>query len=133
MENRSPTQELSDLFYALSIHVKMIENLMLTRNERAYYDYFQRWRAFSDAFCSDLKKVKPAVERLLKEGEDKIGNKNIAYDQTFDIKKLLSDYKLPYLRKDENGNTLGLDSKGQVLIIESEGMADSEQLPDKEN
>jgi hypothetical protein len=63
---KTPGQELSDLLYGLQMTVKILEGIMMEheKGEREQTDYESRVHSQSLLLNSNLKSVKPLVERL---------------------------------------------------------------------
>jgi len=66
---KTPGQELSDLFYGLQMTVKILEGIMMEHSEgkRSQSDYESRVHSQSNLLNNNLKGVKPLVEKLFKE------------------------------------------------------------------
>lgn len=66
-------QELSDLFYGLQITTKIIEGLMTEHSQglRDQGDYENRFHSQIWLLSSNLKNVKPLIEKLITEGYSK--------------------------------------------------------------
>jgi hypothetical protein len=63
---KTPGQQLSDLLYGLQMTVKILEGMMMEheRGEREQSDYESRVHSQSLLLNSNLKSVKPLVEKL---------------------------------------------------------------------
>jgi len=66
---KTPGQELSDLFYGLQMTVKILEGIMMEHSEgkRSQSDYESRVHSQSNLLNNNLKGVKPLVEKLFSE------------------------------------------------------------------
>jgi hypothetical protein len=66
---KTPGQELSDLFYGLQMTVKILEGIMTEHREgkREQTDYESRVHSQSNLLVNNLKGVKPLAEKLLQE------------------------------------------------------------------
>jgi len=66
---RTPGQELCDLFYGLEMTVKILEGLMIEHKDgkRDQSDYEGRIVSQSNLLANNLKGVKPLVEKLFQE------------------------------------------------------------------
>jgi hypothetical protein len=66
---KTPGQELSDLFYGLQMTVKILEGIMMehTEGKRSQSDYESRVHSQSNLLNNNLKGVKPLVEKLFTE------------------------------------------------------------------
>lgn len=66
---KTPGQELSDLFYGLQMTVKILEGIMIEHAEgkRSQSDYESRIYSQSNLLNNNLKGVKPLVEKLFTE------------------------------------------------------------------
>jgi hypothetical protein len=66
---KTPGQELSDLFYGLQMTVKILEGIMMEHSEgkRSQSDYESRVHSQSNLLNNNLKGVKPLVEKLFTE------------------------------------------------------------------
>lgn len=66
---KTPGQELSDLFYGLQMTVKILEGIMTEHGEgkRTQSDYEARVHSQSNLLANNLKNVKPLVEKLFQE------------------------------------------------------------------
>ena len=66
MQKKTPGQDLSDLLYGLQMTVKILEGIMMEheKGEREQSDYESRVHSQSLLLNSNLKSVKPLVERL---------------------------------------------------------------------
>jgi hypothetical protein len=66
---RTPGQELSDLFYALEMTVKIMEGIITEykQGKRDQSDYEGRIVSQSNLLSNNLKGVKPLVEKLFTE------------------------------------------------------------------
>jgi hypothetical protein len=70
---KTPGQELSDLFYGLQTTVKIFEGIMLEYNtgKRVQSDYESRIHSQSNLLANNLKNVKPLVEKLFADAYSK--------------------------------------------------------------
>lgn len=66
---KTPGQELSDLFYGLQMTVKILEGIMIEHadGKRDQSDYESRIHSQSNLLVNNLKNVKPLSERLIAE------------------------------------------------------------------
>jgi hypothetical protein len=66
---KTPGQELSDLFYGLQMTVKILEGIMNEYEEgkRDQSDYESRVHSQSNLLANNLKMVKPLTEKLFEE------------------------------------------------------------------
>lgn len=66
---KTPGQELSDLFYGLQMTVKILEGIMDEHKtgSRSQSDYESRIHSQSNLLNTNLKGVKPLVEKLFSE------------------------------------------------------------------
>jgi|688.fasta_scaffold1253350_1 hypothetical protein len=66
----SPTQELSDLFYALQITTKILGGLIMEYDSgnRSQEDYESRFHSQIWVLTNAVKKIKPLLEDTIKEG-----------------------------------------------------------------
>ena len=66
---KTPGQELSDLFYGLQMTVKILEGIMNEHKEgkRDQSDYESRVHSQSNLLANNLKGVKPLTEKLFQE------------------------------------------------------------------
>jgi hypothetical protein len=66
---KTPGQELCDLFYGLQMTVKILEGIMIEHAEgkRDQSDYESRIVSQSNLLANNLKGVKPLVEKLFQE------------------------------------------------------------------
>lgn len=66
---KTPGQELSDVFYGLQVTVKILEGIMNEHKEgkRDQSDYESRIHSQSNLLNNNLKAVKPLVEKLFQE------------------------------------------------------------------
>jgi hypothetical protein len=73
---RTPGQELCDLFYALEMTVKILEGVMIEHKEgkRDQSDYEGRIVSQSNLLANNLKGVKPLVEKLFEEAFARFNN-----------------------------------------------------------
>jgi hypothetical protein len=73
---RTPGQELCDLFYALEMTVKILEGLMIEHKagKRDQSDYEGRIVSQSNLLANNLKGVKPLVEKLFEEAFARFNN-----------------------------------------------------------
>jgi hypothetical protein len=70
---KTPGQELSDVFYGLQMTVKILEGIMMEHKEgkRTQSDYESRVHSQSNLLANNLKTVKPLVEKLFSEAYSK--------------------------------------------------------------
>jgi len=70
---KTPGQELSDLFYGLQMTVKILEGIVNEHKEgkRDQSDYESRIASQSHLLNNNLKGVKPLVEKIFKEAFDR--------------------------------------------------------------
>ena len=70
---KTPGQELSDLFYGLQMTVKILEGIVLEHKDgkREQSDYESRIVSQSNLLNNNLKGVKPLVEKLFQEAFDR--------------------------------------------------------------
>ena len=70
---KTPGQELSDLFYGLQMTVKILEVIVLEHKDgkREQSDYESRIVSQSNLLNNNLKGVKPLVEKLFQEAFDR--------------------------------------------------------------
>lgn len=66
---KTPGQELSDVFYGLQMTVKIIEGIMQEHKDgkRDQTDYELRIQGQSNLLANNLKQVKPLTEKLFQE------------------------------------------------------------------
>ena len=66
---KTPGQELSDLFYGLQMTVKILEGIMIEHKDgkREQTDYESRIVSQSNLLNNNLKQVKPLTEKLFSE------------------------------------------------------------------
>jgi hypothetical protein len=66
---KTPGQELSDLFYGLQMTVKILEGIINEHKEgkRDQSDYESRIHSQSNLLANNLKGVKPLTEKLFQE------------------------------------------------------------------
>jgi hypothetical protein len=66
---KTPGQELSDLFYGLQMTVKILEGIMIEHKEgkREQSDYESRIHSQCNLLNNNLKGVKPLTEKLFQE------------------------------------------------------------------
>jgi hypothetical protein len=66
---KTPGQELSDLFYGLQMTVKILEGIITEHKEgkRDQSDYESRIHSQSNLLANNLKNVKPLTEKLFQE------------------------------------------------------------------
>jgi hypothetical protein len=76
--DKSPGQELSDLFYGLQMTVKILEGIVNEHKEgkRDQSDYESRIVSQSNLLNNNLKGVKPLVEKLFQEAFDRFSAKD---------------------------------------------------------
>ena len=68
--NRTPGQELCDLFISLLQRTKVMEELLISRADgtRDISDFQQRWWSQTWSGASELKKIAPLFNRMLEQG-----------------------------------------------------------------
>ena len=68
--NRTPGQELCDLFISLLQRIKVMEELLISRADgtRDGNDFQQRWILQTWSGASELKKIAPLFNRMLEQG-----------------------------------------------------------------
>jgi len=73
---KTPGQELSDVFYGLQMTVKILEGIMTEHKEgkRDQTDYESRIYSQSNLLNNNLKTVKPLVEKLFQEAFSRFTN-----------------------------------------------------------
>lgn len=73
---KTPGQELSDLFYGLQMTVKILEGIIMEYKEgkRSQSDYEMRIHSQSNLLNNNLKGVKPLVEKLFTEAYSRFKN-----------------------------------------------------------
>jgi hypothetical protein len=73
---KTPGQELSDLFYGLQTTVKILEGIMDEHKagKRDQFDYESRILSQSNLLNNNLKAVKPLVERLFQDAFNRFDN-----------------------------------------------------------
>jgi hypothetical protein len=76
---KTPGQELSDLFYGLQMTVKILEGIMMEHSDgkRSQSDYESRVHSQSNLLNNNLKGVKPLVEKLFTEAYSRFNAVNI--------------------------------------------------------
>lgn len=86
---KTPGQELSDLFYGLQMTVKILEGVMMEHKEgkRSQSDYESRIHSQSNLLNNNLKGVKPLVEKLFTEAYSRFDAVNIQQGQSGDDSK----------------------------------------------
>jgi hypothetical protein len=74
---KTPGQELSDLFYGLQMTVKILEGIMNEHKEgkREQSDYELRIHSQSNLLANNLKNVKPLTEKLFQEAFSRFDSK----------------------------------------------------------
>ena len=74
--DKTPGQELSDLFYGLQMTVKILEGIMDEHKagKRDQFDYESRIQSQSNLLANNLKGVKPLVERLFQDAFNRFDN-----------------------------------------------------------
>jgi uncharacterized membrane protein len=72
-KEKSPGQELSDLFYGLQMTVKILEGIIEEHKQgkRSQSDYESRIHSQSNLLANNLKQVKPLTEKLFAEAFDR--------------------------------------------------------------
>jgi hypothetical protein len=75
---KTPGQELSDLFYGLQMTVKILEGIINEHKEgkREQTDYESRIVSQSNLLANNLKGVKPLVEKLFTEAYSRFDSKS---------------------------------------------------------
>ena len=73
---KTPGQELSDVFYGLQMTVKILEGIMDEHKagKRDQFDYESRIQSQSNLLNNNLKGVKPLVERLFQDAFNRFDN-----------------------------------------------------------
>jgi len=73
---KSPGQELSDLFYGLQMTVKILEGIMIEHKDgkREQSDYESRIHSQTNLLANNLKGVKPLTEKLFQEAFARFSN-----------------------------------------------------------
>jgi hypothetical protein len=86
---KTPGQELSDLFYGLQMTVKILEGIMIEYKDgkRSQSDYESRIHSQSHLLNDNLKGVKPLVEKLFTEAYSRFDAVNIQQGQQGDSPK----------------------------------------------
>jgi hypothetical protein len=89
---KTPGQELSDLFYGLQMTVKILDGIMSEHKEgkRDQSDYESRIHSQSNLLANNLKNVKPLVEKLFGEAFNRfkvldIGGNEVVIDSKPEI------------------------------------------------
>ena len=74
---KTPGQELSDLFYGLQMTVKILEGIIEEHKQgkRTQSDYESRIVSQSNLLNNNLKNVKPLVEKLFQSAFDRFSQK----------------------------------------------------------
>jgi hypothetical protein len=70
MEKRTPTQELSDVFYALQMSAKNLDYLLSGQNNYSF-DFKIKWETAQRNFIKQLQDLKPAIDKVLEQGDEK--------------------------------------------------------------
>lgn len=67
--NKTPGQELSDLFYALQITTKIVDSILIEYKDktRTQEDYEARIRSQTNLLLTNMKQIKPITEKLIQE------------------------------------------------------------------
>jgi hypothetical protein len=75
---KTPGQELSDLLYGLQMTVKILEGIIIEHKEgkREQSDYESRIHSQSNLLNTNLKAIKPLVEKLFTEAYDRFDSKS---------------------------------------------------------
>jgi DNA polymerase sigma len=83
---KTPTQELSDLLYAFQIQIKLIEDLFISysNGSRDDKDFSSRFDSQANLLANNLKKVKPLVETIFKNGYDIINQMKLSQDLPYE-------------------------------------------------
>jgi hypothetical protein len=84
----SPTQDLSDLFYALQITSKILDGLITEyeSGNRSQEDYESRFHSQIWVLTDGIKKIKPLVDIVIKEGYAKyVSEKAESTGETLEI------------------------------------------------
>jgi hypothetical protein len=73
---KTPGQELSDLFYGLQMTVKILEGIMIEHKDgkREQSDYESRIHSQTNLLANNLKGVKPLTEKLFQEAFARFSN-----------------------------------------------------------
>jgi len=84
---KSPTQELSDLFYGLQITTKIIDGLITEHSQglREQGDFENRFHSQIWLLSNNLKNIKPLVEKVITEGYSKYESSPISTNTTGEI------------------------------------------------
>jgi hypothetical protein len=77
---KSPGQELSDLFYGLQMTVKILEGIMNEHKEgkRDQTDYESRVHSQCNLLANNLKTVKPLTEKLFQEAYSRFNEGSVS-------------------------------------------------------
>jgi len=73
---KTPGQELSDLFYGLQMTVKILEGIMIEHKDgkREQSDYESRIHSQTNLLANNLKGIKPLTEKLFQEAFARFSN-----------------------------------------------------------
>jgi uncharacterized membrane protein len=90
---KTPGQELSDLFYGLQMTVKILEGVINEHKEgkRDDSDYESRVRSQSNLLANNLKTVKPLVEKLFVEAYSRFNDSTISSVSKEDVQSKESE------------------------------------------
>lgn len=77
---KTPGQELSDLFYGLQMTVKILEGVVNEHKEgkREQSDYESRIHSQSNLLANKLKEIKPLVEKLFTEAYSRFNEGSVS-------------------------------------------------------
>lgn len=77
-QKKTPTHELSDLFYGLQISTKILDGLITEyeQGKRSQEDYETRFHNQIWVLTDNLKKIKPLVDGIVKDGYSKYESKS---------------------------------------------------------
>jgi len=80
MSGRTPTQELSDVFYGLQIIVKILEGIITEHKNglRDQADYEARFHSQATLLCKALRDVRPLAEKIISDGYSKYESRPIS-------------------------------------------------------
>lgn len=119
MPTKTTGEELSDMFYALQITVKILEGLRqeYKNGGRTQEDYESRFNSQAWLLTDNLKKVKPLVEDMIKDGYDDFGKEAPVKEIVF---------------VEDNGDTECADTEKDVLHEGGEAVDTETQVQDNE-
>jgi hypothetical protein len=80
MSERTPTQQLSDVFYGLQIIVKILEGLVTEHKNglRCQNDYEMRFHSQATLLCKALADVRPLAEKIISDGYSKYESRPVS-------------------------------------------------------